>query len=163
MTETPEKTKTPSTKTNNPSGLSKYIDRDELFRLRAVNGNSVDEIVKVMGIGRRTIYTYLKKWRIPSKKALEAYKESRADLLSNNQRVADLNITKKKFSDATLNQLVTAQKAWHEMERLQRDQSTINQASLKGSIDDLSDKEIEALQQVAKDLPRILDELEAEG
>ena len=130
-----ELTETIETKgiSNNPSGVSVPINRNELFKLRTTNGLSAPNIAKIMGIGVSTVYKWLDKWEIPNKAALQAYKDTRADQYADaGQRILK-TIDQATIKKATLVQRTTAACQLYDKERLENDLSTNNVSVLHAS------------------------------
>ena len=109
------------------------LDRDELFELRVINGISARNIAKIKEIGVSTVYKYIDKWNIPTRARALKWKQNRAEMLADKQRIILDTIDDETIKKASLVQRTTAACQLYDKERLERDLSTNNVSVMHAS------------------------------
>lgn len=105
-------------------------------------GLTVNEIAKLHGVSASGVYQAIRKHGIDVR-ALQVYKERRADLLAHTAMRIHENMSEDKIKSASLRDLATSLNIVHNAERLERGQSTsnVNMAALMGNLKELEEAE----------------------
>jgi transcriptional regulator with XRE-family HTH domain len=115
------------------------INVNDVIQLRSINGLSMSKIAKQLDCSKSTIAYYCREYQIPDKRALENYKNTRADVYAVNQMRYSENITREKLQKASARDLVMMKAIEYDKERLERGKSTQHTESIIHVYHELND------------------------